>query len=253
MRTPGRELHLVLRDGTRALVRPVRPDDRDRLVEGFSRLSPRSRYLRFHMHVDELSEEQVRYLTEVDGRDHAAWAALDEDAPGQPGMGVARYVRLVEQPTVAEAAITVVDDYQGRGLGTVLLGVLARHARDNGIRWFRNYVLAENEAMIALLDDLGATSRPEGDGVHRIDLPIPDPDQVPDTPAGRTLRAVATGRLRMLVSAVAPIRVADAAAASGSAAPRHRDRDRDRDDVPGSPELSEWAEEAFGGDDDGRT
>jgi RimJ/RimL family protein N-acetyltransferase len=243
VRGPGRALHIVLRDGTRALIRPIRSDDKDRLVSGFERLSPRSRYMRFHMHIDELSPEQLRYLTEVDGRDHVAWVALNEGDPDQPGMGVARYVRVSDEPDIAEAAITVVDDYQGRGLGTVLLGVLAATARENGVTTFRNYVLAENEAMIGLLDELGAVLVPEGDGVHRLDLPIPeDPDDLPDTSAGRTLRAAAAGRLRMLVSAITPVRLpAEASAPVGG--------DPDVTEVaPGSPLLDEWAEATFGAD-----
>lgn len=168
------------------------------------------------MHVDALSPEHLRYLTEVDGRDHVAWAALDEERPGLPGMGVARYARLPDEPEVAEAAITVVDAYQGRGLGTVLLGVLAGTARDHRITTFCNYVLADNEAMIRLLDELGAELVPEEKGVHRLDLPIPeDPDDVSDTPVGRTLRAAAAGRLRMLVSAITPVRLPTSAVPLG--------------------------------------
>ena len=137
-------LEVQLRDGSRALLRPIRPEDRQRLVEGFALLSPRSRYLRFHDDVQHLTDEQLRCLTEVDHRGHAAWVALDPAHPGVPGMGIARYIRLSHAPTVAEFAITVVDHYQGRGLGTLLLAVLAEAARANGIDVFRNYVLADN-------------------------------------------------------------------------------------------------------------
>lgn len=206
----GQELHVVLLDGTRMLVRPIRPDDRERIAAGFELLSPRSRYLRFHGHVDHLSDEQLRYLTEVDQRDHAAWVALDEDRPQHPGMGVARYVRERAEPNVAEVAVTVVDEYQGRGVGTVLLGVLGRAARDQGLDTFRTYVLADNEMMTGFLDDLGVRSAPVSDGVRQVDVPIvPDPAELPDTPAGRVLRAVAAGRLRMLLSTVVPIRITE--------------------------------------------
>ena len=100
------------------------------------------------------------------------------------------------EPEVAEAAITVLDHYQGRGLGTVLLGFLARSARENGIKVFRNYVLSDNVAMLELFDQLGAGRELEGGGVYRVDVPIPeDPDDLPDTPAGRVLKAMASGRL----------------------------------------------------------
>ncbi|MBW3663155.1 MAG: GNAT family N-acetyltransferase [Actinobacteria bacterium] len=207
---PELETHVVLRDGTRALVRPIHPDDKDRLRRGMELLSPRSRYLRFHAAIDHLTEDHLRYLTEVDRIDHAAWVALDEDRPDHPGMGVARYVRLHDEPTVAEAAVTVVDEYQGRGLGTVLLGFLARTATKHGIDAFRNYVLPDNEPMLELLRELGADGAVEVDGALEVDVPVvADADELPDTPAARVLRSVATGGLRVLVSAWFPIRVPD--------------------------------------------
>jgi ribosomal protein S18 acetylase RimI-like enzyme len=192
-----------LRDGSVALIRPIEPQDKWRLQEGLRRLSPQSRYLRFHAAVDKLTHAQLRYLTEVDYRDHMAWVALDPDHPERPGMAVGRYVRLRDEPEVAEAAITVADEYQGRGLGTILLGMLARTGTENGIKVFRNYVLADNAAMLELLDQLGARRTPEGGGVFRVDVPIPEnPDDLPDTPGGRVFKAAASGRLD-LVGAVA--------------------------------------------------
>jgi RimJ/RimL family protein N-acetyltransferase len=204
-----KEVRVVLRDGTRALLRPIRPEDRERLARGLAEVSPETRYLRFHAPVRRLTDQQLDYFTNVDQRDHLAWVALDLDDLDAAGMGVARCVRIADEPDVAEAAITVHDRYQGRGLGTVLLGVLARAARDQGIRVFRNYVLAENEPMLKLLDDLGATRSLEDSGAFRVDVPIGDPDDLPETPAARALRAAASGNLRLLLSAVAPIRVRD--------------------------------------------
>ena len=204
------ELHLVLRDGTRILLRPIRSDDKDRLARGFELLSPDSRYLRFHTAVDHLTADQLRYLTEVDGSDHAAWIALDEDRPDHPGLGVARYVRVEAEPSVAEVAVTVVDEYQGRGIGTVLLGVLGRTARDNGLETFRTYVLADNPRVLGLLDDLHVPAAEVAGGVTQVDIPIvADPDELPDTPAGHVLRAAAAGRLRTLLSIVLPVRITE--------------------------------------------
>lgn len=184
---------VTLRDGTRAVVRPIEPDDKPRLQQGLHLLSPRSRYLRFFTYVDHLTAEQLRYLTEVDYRDHMAWVALNPDTPDEPGMGVARYVRLDDDPTVAEAAVTVLDRYQGKGLGSVLLRLLSETAAANGIHTFRNYVLAQNTAMLALLDESGATRTPEGDGVYRIDVPVDR--ESPATVARRILREIARGVL----------------------------------------------------------
>ena len=197
-------LDVELRDGTHALIRPIRPDDKDRLRRGLAQLSAESRYLRFHTPLVELTEEQLTYLTEIDYRDHMAWVALDPEAPDEPGMAVARYVRLEDDPGAAEAAITVADDYQGRGLGSVMLGILARSAREQGIQTFRSYVLEENTAMLRIFERLGAERVPPdpgeiGEGVVRIDLPLPaQAEGVEDSVIRRVLRYAASRDLPQL-------------------------------------------------------
>jgi RimJ/RimL family protein N-acetyltransferase len=194
--SPAEEHRLELPDGTHVLVRPIRPEDKDRLHAGFHELTPQSRYFRFHAPVEELDDALLRYLTEIDYIDHMAWVAVDLDTPGTPGMGVARYIRLPHEPSVAEVAVTVVDRYQGRGLGTLLLGMLTASALANGITTFRNYVLADNAAMLGLLDQLGAVRQELESGVYRVDLPLPeDPQDLPDTPRGRVLTEIARGNV----------------------------------------------------------
>jgi len=117
---------LTLLDGSTVRVRPIRPGDKQRLLEGFERLSPESRYRRFLSPVPRLSDRALRYLTEVDHHDHEALIGIAHDCSG---VGVARFVRSEEDPELAEAAVTVVDDWQGRGLGTALLVLLAERAR----------------------------------------------------------------------------------------------------------------------------
>jgi GNAT superfamily N-acetyltransferase len=190
---PARELELP--GGARILVRPILPEDKERLREGFVRLSAQSRYRRFLTSLGHLSERQVRYLTEIDYADHMAWVAVDPSRPGRPGVGVARYVRLPDEPAAAEAAVTVLDEYQGRGIGTILLRMLAGSARQHGIRSFRGYVLAENAPMMEILQGLGARVEREGP-LLRVDVPIPaTADELPDTPTGRLFRSVARGQL----------------------------------------------------------
>lgn len=186
-------LEVRLRDGSRTWLRPIRPEDAERLREGLKLLSTRSRYMRFHTPLRRLTAAQLRYLTQVDHVNHVAWVALDPEHPERPGMGVARYIRL-DDPTVAEAAVTVVDDYQGRGLGTILLGVIGRVAAANGVEVLRNYVLEANDEMLDLFDELGGTRSREGDGVWRVDLPVPhEAEELPDSPAGRAIRELARG------------------------------------------------------------
>ncbi|CAN5862128.1 hypothetical protein BH23ACT10_BH23ACT10_28310 [soil metagenome] len=176
-------LQLQLRDGTHVLVRAVNPDDKGELEEGFGRLSPRSRYLRFHQVVERLSDEQLRYLTDVDQVDHVAWVAIDLDDPEQHGIGVARFIRLDDEPTVAEAAVTVLDAYQGRGLGTDLLHVLAAAAVRRGVTTFRAYVLGENRAMLKVLDALGPTRTQRQLNVYQIDVDLPITEDAATTSA----------------------------------------------------------------------
>lgn len=194
-----------LRDGTRVLLRQIRPSDRERLAEGMHRLSPASRYLRFHAAIDELTPEQLDYLSQVDHADHEAIVALDVDRREHPGIGVARYIREPYEPHVAEAAITVADEYHGQGAGTLLLGALAARARTNGITVFRNYVLDGNDAMLEVFDNLGAHREREADGLWRVDLDVPvDDDHIPDSGAGRAFMEVARGG-RSLTSLMPPV------------------------------------------------
>jgi RimJ/RimL family protein N-acetyltransferase len=194
-----------LRDGSRVLLRQIRPQDRQRLVEGLRRLSPASRYLRFHSAVDHLSESQLDYLSKVDHVDHEAIVAIDLDRPDRPGVGVARYIRDVVEHDVAEAAITVADEYHGMGAGTILLGALAARARDNGVRVFRSYVLDGNPGMLEVFDHLGARRELETSGLWRVDLDVPEDEaDVPRSPAGKAFMDAAREQ-RHLVSLVPPI------------------------------------------------
>jgi nucleotide-binding universal stress UspA family protein len=160
---------VTLRDGSRLLIRPIEPDDREALAEGHRRLSPESQYRRFFGPKPELHERDLDYLTQVDHHDHEALVALDSVT--LEGVGVARYVRT--GPGVAEPAIVVADDWQGRGVARLLLDALADRAREEGIRRFDAPVLASNTEAIRVMERLGRTTvRPQGREVElRVDLP----------------------------------------------------------------------------------
>ena len=144
---------VVLPDGSRVLIRPVRSADAPLLADGFARLSDRSRRMRFLGPKDELTEAELRYFTDVDHHDHEALGALDR--AGGSGVGVARYIRDRDDPHAAEIAVTVVDDWQGRGLGAELLAQLSGRACQEGIRRFTAAVAADNAAMAGLLRNFG--------------------------------------------------------------------------------------------------
>jgi GNAT superfamily N-acetyltransferase len=186
----GPEFTDTLRDGTRVLIRPIRPDDKDRLVAGLERLSPESRYRRFLRPVKELTDRELRYLTEIDYTNHYAIGALALDEPEGPGLGIARYVRDPVDPDVAEAAVAVVDDFQGKGLGSLLLSHLIEAARRNRISVFRAWVLAENRTVIDGLRALGAELDLQG-GLLRIDFDLPEAFE--GSPMQQALRAAAGG------------------------------------------------------------
>ena len=115
---PDYEERRVLCDGKAITLRLVQPRDRDGLARQFRRMSPDSRYRRFFTGITELTPEMLDYLTAVDGYDHFALLAVTEslDLKAEEGVGIARFVRLRDEPDVAEAAVTVVDHYQGRGI-----------------------------------------------------------------------------------------------------------------------------------------
>jgi GNAT superfamily N-acetyltransferase len=180
-----------LKDGSRARVRPIQPDDKDALAAGLDRLSNESRYRRFLRPVTRLSDRELQYLTEVDYTNHFAWVAAD---PGDDmnGYGVARYVRDPKDPEVAEAAVAVVDDQQGNGLGSILMRLLVATALDNGITTFRGWVLGDNREMLGPLERIGARRTPE-QGVLRVEVSIGE--MFEGSSVHEILRAAAAGTI----------------------------------------------------------
>lgn len=152
---------VTLSDGERVRLRWIRPADASLLVDGFARLSERSRRMRFFAPLKELPSDVIRYFTQVDGIDHAALVAVsvpDERATGaEVGLGVARFIRSKVDPAAAELAVTVVDDMQRRGLGTLLVATLAVAAMERGVEAFTMNVLWSNERVRRSLVRLGAT------------------------------------------------------------------------------------------------
>lgn len=187
-----REEH-ALDDGTKVVLRHIRPDDAAELARGFEHLSAASRYLRFHGLMKELSPETLHYLTSVDGRDHVAIVATTvPDADGHAtGLGVARFVRDRSDRALAEVALTVVDDAQHKGLGRILGIAIARAAHERGIDRFKGPILRDNVAIRRLLEEVGATFVTTADGLEFVIQLGPDEAPARLGPAvRRLLRAV---------------------------------------------------------------
>jgi GNAT superfamily N-acetyltransferase len=147
----GEQLHLP--SGFTILVRPISIADGSLLLEGFGRLSVRSRHLRFMGGKNVLTAADVRYLTDVDHHDHEAVVALD---PAGRGVGVTRFVRDPCRRNSAEVAIVVVDEWQRRGVGRRLLSALAERADAEGITCFTGLMADDNTGVVALLRSAGA-------------------------------------------------------------------------------------------------
>lgn len=174
-----------LSDGQRVHLRLMRPSDKALLLDAFEELSPDSRYARFMTSKARLSEQELRYLTEVDGFDHFAIGALRRHLVSKDeGVASARFVRLQDRPDTAEPAVTVVDSYQGKGLGSILLQRLVEAAWERDVRWFCTELLAENTASRRMIEGLSpeVKFRPSGDGAVIVMLPLPEPDQTPTAP-----------------------------------------------------------------------
>jgi RimJ/RimL family protein N-acetyltransferase len=171
---------LTLRDGRRVRIRPIVPGDEGLMAAGFARLSPRSRFYRFHRPVDRLSPEELRHLAATDGSNHVAWGAIAIGEPGMPGVGVARYLRDPDEPARAEVAVTVVDDFQGAGLGRALAQTLALTALEKGIGRFVVRVMPSNAAGLRLIRRFGASKG----WLERRDVVF----EIPLNDGGRTFR-----------------------------------------------------------------
>jgi len=137
-----------------------------------------------------LSDQQLRYFTEVDQQNHVAWIALDAADSTNRGLGVARFVRSREDPKMAEVAFTVIDAFQHRGLGTILLAILYAIAAVRGVQVLRANVLSENKNVCNWLRSLGATESFDREQC-RFDLTVHhDPARLPRTASGDHFRQV---------------------------------------------------------------
>ena len=178
---------VTLEDGSRVLLRCVQPGDKVKLVEGLQRLSPRSRYTRFFTAKPYLTEQELKFFTEVDGVDHFAMGALKYDPPAADdrgdGVGIVRFKRLADHPDTAEPAIVVLDEEQGKGLGRLLFCRLIAAAAERGIRHFQCVIMAQNDAAVHMIKDLAPNSEFHPNGTEvLVRFPLPDLDPEPVEP-----------------------------------------------------------------------
>jgi GNAT superfamily N-acetyltransferase len=162
----------ALADATRVVLRPLRPGDAGRLATAFARLSQRTRALRFLGGKSELSPDELRKLSDVDGEMHFAIVACLENAPDEM-IGIVRFLRFEQDPARAEVAATVVDAFQGQGLGRLLLLRLTEAARERGVRAFYCELAERNSPGLGLVHEAGLWPERGEDGVVAVEVPLP--------------------------------------------------------------------------------
>src|SRR5262245_38640708 len=166
----------ILRDGTSVHIRAIRPADRAEMVRGFAELSPEAVYFRFFRVKQRLTEDELTEFTELDFVHRAALVATRRIGDEERIVATARYAVRERQPGGAhraEVAFTVGDQFQGRGLGTLLLEHLAAIARANGITEFEADVLGENNRMLNVFTRSGfRVKRSLADGVFHVTFPV---------------------------------------------------------------------------------
>jgi acetyl coenzyme A synthetase (ADP forming)-like protein len=165
------ETEILLKDGSKILLRPIKEDDVERWLDFISRLSDRTKYLRFHS-VPKLGREDAIRFCSVNYDNAFAFVAEVLRDQRRDIIAIGRYYRIPYKPS-AEVAFVIEDAYQGKGIGTKLMEWLANVARDNGITTFEASVLAENREMMNVFKDYGfhVTSKRE-ENEYRVTFPI---------------------------------------------------------------------------------
>ena len=166
---------IELRDGSKVHLRPIAAEDEPLLHEAVAAMSERTVYFRFFSPIKRMSDALAHRLAVVDYNDRFALVATTHKPSSKERIvGVARYDRA-RDTEMAEVAVAVIDEFQRRGLGSVLLAELARVARIHGIKTFQLIVLPENREMLGLLRNMGWIHQAKlVGGVYEISFDLPD-------------------------------------------------------------------------------
>lgn len=169
-------------------IRPVNTEDAAGLQAAYQNMSEQSRYFRFFNSRDRLSDGLANSLTNIDHQNHFAWVVFDPDRPSEVddpsgyAVGAARLIRDAD-PTSAEAALAIIDEYQGRGVGRFLIDLLLATAADTDVTTLRFETLRQNRAMIGLLASMGGEGGPvPGDASlveYRLAVPAAEDTNLP--------------------------------------------------------------------------
>jgi len=169
------KVNTTLNDGTPVLIRSLGPQDKEDILTGFERLSPHSRYLRYSSGGVKLTPVDLDAMTCGDETKCLSIGAADLNRSEHYGIGLARYMICEDEPGFAEIAMVVIDEYQRRGLGSLMLDIMITIAKKNGIQAFCGYLLPENRVMIHLLRRVNAELRYTDDGMIRMEMSLSNP------------------------------------------------------------------------------
>ena len=173
MTTASRPQVVKLRSGDNVQIRQVQPGDAPTLARAYANLGEQSRYRRFFTVMPELPEATLKAAVEADHTDHEALVAVP--LLSSEIVGECRFIRRADQPDTADAGVTVIDQWQGRGLGSALLTRLNERALEVGVDYFAAEILAENRTMLALLPSLGRAETESSGPVVTARVEIADP------------------------------------------------------------------------------
>lgn len=152
----GNSFFYPIRDNTYLCFKALEKRDREQIIEGFKKLSKASVYHRFFGFMKELSDKQLEDLLNTDKKDHVAWTAFDIKNDDMIGVGVGRFKRSTTNPHEAELALTVIDEYQNKGTGSILLAIMYFLASKLEIDIFTGFILSDNSKLIQRFRELGA-------------------------------------------------------------------------------------------------
>ena len=178
---------LMLADGTRLRIRPIRREDREGLAALFARLTPESRYRRFLSPKHELTPRELAFFTDIDHVGHEAIVALDQRDGSIVGVG--RYVHVGDRAGVAEVAVVIADELQSLGIGTELATRTVRRARVNGFTLLTATTLWENRPARALLRRLGFRARASDGREIELELELEPTSNEPARPTTSSRRS----------------------------------------------------------------
>ena len=185
----------VMRSGETIRIRPIAPSDRDVLQAMVKGLSRQSTYFRFFRVKEELEPEELDTFTQLDYHRDMAFVAIREGRL----VGVGRYNTTLDDPTIAEAAFAVADDYQQQGIGTLLLYRLTAYARTQGITGFRAHLLADNHVMMRVFRASGyGVNRHLDEGVYTVGFPTEESEESTSVRDDREQRAAAQSMMPLM-------------------------------------------------------